>query len=105
MKKKMLFRFSVVLFVSFFFLPSLTRALVEEETLSSVEGAWTMVIGPSVFMLKRSHVGGWFNITEDSQPMGTYLVMAFKLGYRPVLEVVNYQGAPVQQTLEMKRWL
>jgi hypothetical protein len=86
-------------------LPSfLTGRVVEQTTGSPVEDALTVVIGPSFPSLIKTNIGGWFNIAENAQTTGTYLIMAFKLGYHINVEFVNYEGKPLQSMLEMTRW-
>ena len=86
-------------------LPSfLTGRVVEQTTGSPVENALTVVIGPSFPSLIKTTIGGWFNIAENVQATGTYLIMAFKLGYHIDVEFVKYEGKPLQPMLEMTRW-
>jgi hypothetical protein len=86
-------------------LPSfLTGRVVEQKKGSPVEDALVVVIGPSSPSLKKTNIGGWFNIAENAQTTGTYLIIAFKLGYHINVEFVNYEDEPLQPTLEMTRW-
>jgi hypothetical protein len=86
-------------------LPSfLTGRVVEQNTGSPVEDAFVIVLGPSSPSLKKTNIGGWFNITENKQTKGTYLIMVFKFGYHITIESVNYEDEPSKPMLEMKRW-
>ncbi len=82
----------------------LTGRVVEKKTGSPVEDAFVVVIGPSSPSLIKTNIGGWFNIAENAQTTGTYLIMVFKLGYHINVEFVNYKDEPLQPTLEMTRW-
>jgi hypothetical protein len=82
----------------------LSGQIIENGTGNPVEGAWALVIGPSSPILVETNVGGWFNIFEDSQSMGTYLVIVFKLGYHLAVEFVAHTGEPLQEIIEMNKW-
>jgi len=81
----------------------LSGQVIEEGTGNPVEDAWTLVIGPSFPALKKTNVGGWFNVVKKLQPAGIYLVMVFKPGYHVAMKVVNYTGEPLQETLEVNK--
>jgi hypothetical protein len=81
----------------------LSGQVIEKGTGTPVEDAWTLVIGPSIPTLKKTNVGGWFNVVAKSQPAGIYLVMVFKLGYPVAMKVVNYTGEPLQETIEVNK--
>ena len=86
-------------------LPSfLTGRVVEQKTGSPVEDAFVVVIGPSSPSLIKTNIGGWFNIAENAQTTGTYLIIVFKLGYHINAEFVNYEGEHIQPTIETRRW-
>jgi formylglycine-generating enzyme required for sulfatase activity len=82
----------------------LSGRVVEEGTESPVEDAWVLVIGPSFPALKITNVGGWWNIEENSQAEGIYLVVVFKLGYYPAIKSVVYAGEPRQVTIKATRF-
>jgi hypothetical protein len=79
----------------------LSGRVVEKGTANPIEGAWTLVIGPSLPSLKKTNVGGWFNIKKNSQSTGTYRIIAFKLGYGMATQTVNYEGVPLKETIEL----
>jgi len=81
----------------------LTGRVVEKGTGNPVEDALALVIGPSLPVLEKTNVGGWFNIVENSHPAGTYLVVTFKLGCLPAMQIVNYTGDHLQETIEMNK--
>jgi hypothetical protein len=81
----------------------LTGRVVEEGTENPVEDALALVIGPSIPVLEKTNVGGWFNIEENSHPAGTYVVVVFKLGCLPTMQIVNYTGDHLQETIEINR--
>ena len=82
----------------------LTVRVVEQGTGAPVEGALALVMGPSFPAIKLASVGGWFNVVENSQPNGTYLVVVVQLGYFPGILAVDYTGDPIQGTIEMNKW-
>ena len=83
----------------------LTVRVVEQGTGDPVEDAWALIIGPSLPAMKRANVGGWLNIPKRSQRNGKYRVLVAKLGYRMVMESVEYAGEPLKATIEMdKLW-
>ena len=82
----------------------LSGRVIEEGTEDPVEGAYVLVIGPSLPVLKKTSVGGWFNIVKNSQGEGIYRVILFKLGYSMAIQSVVYAGEPRQATIEMNKW-
>jgi hypothetical protein len=82
----------------------LLSQVVEKESGNPLKDAWVLVLGPSLLSLKTTNDGGWFNIAENSQPPGPYMIMVFKFGYLFALEFVNYTGEPLQTTIEMASW-
>jgi len=83
--------------------PSFLSGRVIDRAGNPVEDAWALVIGPSLPALKKTNIGGWFNIGKKSQAEGTYLVVAFKLGYPIGIQLVNYTGDPLKATMEMNK--
>jgi len=77
--------------------------VIEEGTGNPVEGTWALVMGPSLPAMKKTNVGGWFNVAKESQPNGKYLAVVFKLGYFPTIQSVDYAGEPRIETIEMKK--
>jgi hypothetical protein len=53
--------------------------------------------------METTNVGGWFNIAENSQPRGRYLIIAFMGGYGIATESVFYKGEPLKVTIEMAK--
>lgn len=82
----------------------MTGRAIEQETGNPLQDALLTVIGPSFFSLVKTNSGGWFNIAENGQAPGTYLIMVFKLGYHINAEFVTYEDEPIQTTIEMTRW-
>jgi hypothetical protein len=81
----------------------LTARVVEQGTDDPVEGASALIIGPSLPQVKKTNVGGWFNIAKNLQSNAKYLAVVFKLGYLPTIQVVDYAGEPLKETIEMKK--
>ena len=82
----------------------LTARVVEQETGTPVKDAWGFVVGPSFPAMEKTNIGGWLNISENSQQTGMYLILVFKLGYQISTQFVNYTGEPLQVTVEMSKW-
>ena len=61
-------------------------------------------MGTTALSLKHRSKGGWFNIEENSQAEGIYLVVVFKLGYYPAMQFVEYTGEPLHTTIEINPW-
>jgi hypothetical protein len=76
----------------------------DKATGKSVQDALALIIGPSFPALQLTNTGGWFNVEENSQPVGTYLVLVFKLGYHIAIHTVDYAGVPLQETIELTSW-
>ncbi|MBW1839691.1 MAG: hypothetical protein JRI49_07110, partial [Deltaproteobacteria bacterium] len=81
----------------------LSAQVVEKGTENPIESALALVIGPSIPALKKTNVGGWFNVEANSHLPGIYLVMVFKAGYSVAFQVVNYTGEPLEETVEMNK--
>jgi hypothetical protein len=83
----------------------LTTRVLEQGTEDPVEDAFALVIGPSLLEIKKTNVGGCFNVAKKSQPNGIYLAVVLKFGYLPIIQVVDYAGEPLKETIEMiKLW-
>jgi len=76
----------------------------DEDTGDPVEGALVMVIGPGFPALKKTNMGGWFNIEKRFQFKGIYMVMVFKSGYNMSIKTVNYAGDPLEIAIKMTSW-
>ena len=77
----------------------LSGRVVEKGTGDPEEGARVLVIGPSLPVLKKTNVGGWWNIPKDSQRNGRYLIIVLN-GLRLVIKSVTYEGEPLEVTIE-----
>ena len=77
---------------------------MDEDTGTPLEDACTIVLGIGTAKLTKTNEGGWFNIEENSQAEGIYLVVVFKLGYYPAMQFVEYTGEPLHTTIEMNPW-
>ena len=86
-------------------MPSFLLArIVDKDTSAPIEDACTIILGIRTTKLTKTNEGGWFNIEENSQAEGIYLVVVFKLGYHPVIQFVEYTGEPLHTTIEMNPW-
>ena len=77
--------------------------IVDKDTTAPIEDACTIIFGIGAAKLTKTNEGGWFNVEENSQAEGIYLVLVFKLGYLPAIQSVVYAGEPRQATIEMKK--
>jgi len=68
-----------------------------------LQGARVLVMGPAVPIMGETNEGGWFNIPKGSQTNGPYLVLVIKTGYRMALQLVNYTGSALQETIQLKK--
>ncbi len=82
----------------------LTARVIEQGSGIPVEDVWGMVMGPGFPYLKKTNIGGWFNIAERSQLKGKYLVIVCKPGYQIAIKFVDYTDEPLQVTIEMSKW-
>jgi hypothetical protein len=74
----------------------LSGRVIEDGTGNPVEEAWIIVIGLGFFTMKKTNIGGWWNIPKVSQRNGTYFIIPLKRGYRTSIESVIYGGEPLQ---------
>jgi hypothetical protein len=85
-------------------LPSfISGRVIEEGTGDPVEGAKIIVVMQGPAQKTETNVGGWFNIVEDSQPMGSYMLVVSKPGHQAVQESLSYEGEPMQVTVEISK--
>jgi len=82
----------------------LSCRVVDWRTGDSVGGTRVLVLGPSLLVLKETNEYGWFNIVEDSQPVGKYLVVVLKFGLPMAIRLVDYTGEPLREAIEMNKW-
>ena len=75
-----------------------------KDTEDPVKSALVFIIGPALPAIRQTNEGGFFNISKNSQFIGTYLVLVFKPGYRIAVKSVQYQGEPLNETIEMNPW-
>jgi hypothetical protein len=78
----------------------LSGRVIEDGTENPIEDAWVIVMGRGVFTIKKTNIGGWWNIPEDSQSNGTYFIIPLKRGYRTSIESVTYGGEPLQVIIQ-----
>jgi hypothetical protein len=81
----------------------LSGRITEAEEGTPVEDAWVIVMGPGMFKIERTNVGGWWNIPKKSQRMGNYLIITLKNGHTPGVKMVTYDGEPLKVTIESPR--
>ena len=82
----------------------LTCRVVDRRAGDSVGNTKVLVLGPSLSVLKETNEYGWFNIVEDSQPAGKYLVVVLKFGLPMAIRLVDYTGEPLREAIEMTKW-
>lgn len=81
----------------------LSGRVTEEASGNPVEDAWVVVIGFGFFTLKKTNIGGWWNIPKASQRNGTYLILPLKRGYKTFLASATYEGEPLQVLTQAER--
>ncbi len=82
----------------------LTVRVLDQETGDPVKGVLILVLGPTLPTMKATNVGGWFNIAQNSQPNGNYLLVLLKFGYQISTKLVDFTGTAIQETIEINRW-
>jgi len=80
----------------------LTVRVVEQGTGNPVEGARVTVIGLGLLEVETTNVGGWCNLSKDSQRNGRYLIIVWEKGYGMAIRTVTYEGEPLKTTIEVK---
>jgi hypothetical protein len=80
----------------------LTVRVVEQETGTPVEGARVIIVGLGSLEMETSNIGGWCNISKDSQRNGRYFIIAQKNGHGMAMKSVTYAGEPLQTTIEVR---
>ena len=78
--------------------------VIEKGTGDPVGNTKVLVLGPSLPVVKETNEYGWFNIVEDSQPAGKYLVVVLKFGIPLAIRLVDYTGESLRETIEMNKW-
>jgi len=81
----------------------LGRAL-EEDTGAPIEDALALIMGKGMMKVARTGPGGWFNVAENSQAPGTYVIVIWKLGYQIAVQFIDYQGTPLEETVSVSGW-
>jgi hypothetical protein len=81
----------------------LSGRITEAEEGKPVDDAWVIVVGPGMFKIERTNVGGWWDIPKKSQRMGNYLIITLKNGHAPGVKRVTYDGEPLKVTIESPR--
>jgi hypothetical protein len=81
----------------------LTGRIVDKETGSPIDGTRVLIMGPGMPIIETTNIGGWFNIQDKNQRQGTYVVIAYKTGYRTGFRTATYQGKAVKTTIELKK--
>ena len=52
---------------------------------------------------ETANIGGWFNIPDEDQRQGTYIIMVYKRGYRMGFTTAKFQGEPLKITIELEK--
>jgi len=81
----------------------LGRAL-DEDTGAPIEDALALIMGKGMMKVARTGPGGWFNVAENSQAPGTYVIVIWKLGYQIAVQFIDYQGTPLEETVSVSGW-
>jgi hypothetical protein len=79
----------------------LTVRVIERSSGDPVENALVMVMGPGVFTMESTNVGGWCNLSQESQRNGTYLVIVWS-GLSIAVEPVVYKGESLETTIALR---
>jgi hypothetical protein len=68
-----------------------------------VEKARVIVLGRCIPSIETTNAGGWVNIPKRMQANGTYLIIAFKNGYKTGFESLTCTGEPMQYTMTLTK--
>ncbi len=82
----------------------LTGRVVDEKTGAPVENARLLIIGPPLPEIRKTNVGGWWNIARNSQRNGKYIILVAKRNYYVAMDSVDYEGEPLTKTIEINTW-
>ena len=82
--------------------PFCSARVIEKGTGNPLEDALVIFMGRGLLKVERTNVGGWCNLVEDSQRDGPYLMIAWKKGHGMAMQSVNYEGEPLQATIELR---
>ncbi len=81
----------------------LTGRIVESQTGTPIDAARVTVMGLGMPRFETANIGGWFNIADENQRQGTYVIMAYKRGYRIGFTTAKFQGEPLKITIELEK--
>ena len=77
---------------------------IDEDTGAPIENALALIMGKGMMKVSRTGPGGWFNLEENSQAPGTYLIVILKLGYQIAVQFIDYQDTPLEETIRLSGW-
>jgi uncharacterized protein YlbG (UPF0298 family) len=81
----------------------LTGRVVESQTGTPIDAARVTVMGLGMPRFETANIGGWFNIPDENQRQGTYMIMVYKRGYRIGFTTAKFQGEPLKITIELEK--
>jgi hypothetical protein len=81
----------------------LTGRVVERQNSSPVDAARVTVMGPGMPRFETANSGGWFNIPDENQRQGTYIIIVYKRGYRIGFASAKFEGEPLKITIELEK--
>ena len=78
--------------------------VMDEDTGTPLEDALALIMGKGMIKATKTGPGGWFNIEENSQAPGTYVIVVLKLGYQMAVQFIDYQDKPLEETVSVSKW-
>jgi len=81
----------------------LSGRVIEKNTGDPVDGAKVKAVKQGSAQDTETNVGGWFNIVENGQPMGNYMLNVSMPGYQTVTESLYYNGEPLTVMIEINK--
>jgi hypothetical protein len=78
--------------------------VMDEDTDTPLEDALALIMGKGMIKVTRTGPGGWFNIEENFQAPGTYVIVVLKLGYQIAVQFIDYQDKPLEETVSVSKW-
>ena len=79
----------------------MTGRVADKNTGMPLQDAATTVWSLGSKVSLQTNAGGWFNIAENGQKKGWYLLITRKDGYRTSFKLASYSGEPLDMTIQL----
>lgn len=78
--------------------------IIDEDSGSPVANAIALIMGKRMIEVTRTNDGGWFNIEENAQAPGSYVIAVLKRGYRMAVRFTDYEETPLEETVSLRKY-